>query len=76
MKNKPRFNKRAKSKNLGIKRVKVDIRPLDQRENPLNARKGMIRAQDTPVNINWLEKQQLLFDNSQRNCNGYIPKES
>lgn len=75
MKNKPRYNRRL-IKDRDVKSKDIDVRPLDKRESPLNGRKGMNRTQETPVNINWLEKQQLLFDNSQRNCNGYSPEVS
>lgn len=66
--------KRNAIRDRDIKSKDFDVRPLDKRESPLNSRKGMIQTHETPVNINWLEKQQLLFDNSQKNCNGYIPE--
>lgn len=65
--------KRQSIKDYDVKSKDIDVRPLNKRESQLSTRKGMNRVHETPVNINWLEKQQLLFDNSQRNCNGYIP---
>lgn len=53
----------------------IDVRFLTQRESKINTRKGITKVQET-VNIAWLEREQLLFDNSQRNCNGYIPEET
>lgn len=37
-----------------------DVRPLDKREHPLNIRKGLIKVNKTPVNINWMHKQGIL----------------
>jgi len=53
----------------------ADVRPLNQRETKMDTRKGMIKVTEV-VNIKWAEKEQLLFDNSQRNCTGYVPPAS
>ena len=46
----------------GLERVNKcnnEVRPLTERETPLNTRKGMKRVQTT-VNINWMQQQQRL----------------
>jgi hypothetical protein len=48
----------------------IDVRPLPQREPKMNTRKGF---KVCPGKTKPEERDQLIFDNSQRNCNGYIP---
>jgi hypothetical protein len=42
------------------KKSEPDVRPLDQRENKLDTRKGMNQVQKT-VNISFLEQERTLF---------------
>jgi len=52
--------KRKNIKDKSIKSKNIDVRPLNQRENKLDTRKGMNRVQET-VNISFLEHQEKLF---------------
>lgn len=52
--------KRTNIKDRDLKSKTIDVKPLNQREKKLDTRKGMIK-QNEVVNINWLEKNQLLF---------------
>jgi hypothetical protein len=81
MKTKPRFERRKKYTgkaftDYGNKVKQPDIRPLDQREHPLNTRKGMPNVKCQGFFDTSKYREQLIFDNSQRNCNGYIPEET
>lgn len=55
------MKKRSNKNNSGPYYKPVDVRPLNQRESKPDTRKGMAKVQDT-VNITWLEREQLLFD--------------
>lgn len=49
----------------------ADVRTLTDRESKLNTRKGIPIIRQTGFFDNTPVHEQLLFDNSQRNCNGY-----